>query len=212
MALDGTYSGLLASIQEWLDDTSIAAAAPDFVAMAEARFNRVLRTSGMEARATTTATSERITLPPDFRGMRAVYIDGVQDRPLTQRSLASLRDQTLGLGGSPAFYAIADDQLILAPVPDGSPGVLVDMIYFRKVPPLATAGTNWLLQENPDLYLTMSLVFAEMRGWNDSRLPLLKTAADEMLAEIARDSTKRQYGAAPMVASANVRQVRGGRC
>jgi hypothetical protein len=210
MALDGTYTGLLATIQEWLDDTTIAASAPDFVRMAEARFNRKLRTVGMEARATATAVDERTTLPADFRGMRTIFIEGSPDRPLEQRSLAALRELTLGETGTPAFYAIADGQLVLHPTPSGE--LVLDMIYFRQVPALAENGSNWLLTDNPDLYLMMALTFAEMRGWNDSRLPLLKTAADEMLDEVAKDSIKQQWGGAPIVPTANVSQVRGGRC
>lgn len=210
MALDGTYTGLLASIAEWLDDATLAASIPDFVRMAEARFNRVLRTPDMEARATATATAERTALPTDFTGMRTVFIDGSPDRPLEQRSLAALRGATRGTAGIPTAYAIADEAIVLAPSPVAA--TVLDMVYYRRLPALATNSSNWLLTNHPDLYLFMSLLHAELRGWNDARLPMLKSAVDGMLGELMVDATRRQWGGAPLVPASNVGQVRGGRC
>lgn len=52
MALDGTYSGLLASIAAWLDREDLTAMIPDFVTLAEARLNDRLRLAPMEMPAT----------------------------------------------------------------------------------------------------------------------------------------------------------------
>ena len=70
MALDGTYAGLKASIAAWLDDDSLTAVIPDFITLAEARFNDRLRLSAMETQltvvpGTASLTSEMELIDPD---------------------------------------------------------------------------------------------------------------------------------------------------
>lgn len=48
MALDGTYSGLCASVAAWLNVDDITAAIPDFITLAEATLNSRLRMGQME--------------------------------------------------------------------------------------------------------------------------------------------------------------------
>src|SRR3546814_2972155 len=85
MALD-TYSDLVTAVGDFLNNTTLTASVPTFIRLAEARFNRILRTPQMETRVTATATSEFTTLPTDFRGMRVAFIDGTPDRQLEAAS------------------------------------------------------------------------------------------------------------------------------
>jgi hypothetical protein len=197
MALDGTAAGLRASIAEWLDDTTLAASIPDFITMAEARFNRLLREIDMEARAFATTGGEWMTLPADFGGMRSVFVRGVPNDPLEQMESGEMR-RLYGFAspGAPRAFAITAGQLQFAPVPVDP--VEIEMVYSRKVPPLASNDGNWLLTDHPDVYLYACLLAGEMRGWNDGRLPLLKSAFDEGLQEIVINSEKKRYGAAPL--------------
>ena len=199
MSLDGTATGLKASIADWLDDTTLTSVIPDFIVMAEARFNRMLRVSAMEALATasTVAGSQYLALPSDCAGIRSIWVQGSPDRPLDMMNTGEAQRNFMGYSSQkPLCYAISAGQLTLLPVPDAAYTLEID--YYQKLPPLASNSTNWLLTKHPDIYLYACLLAAEMRGWNDSRLPLLKSAFDEGLAEIEQDSASLKYGAAPL--------------
>ena len=211
MALD-TYTGLVASVQDWLDDTSFAAIIPDFILLTEADLNRRLRTAGQEVRSTATVSGEYLALPSDFGGMRAIHFEGTPDRPLTQMAIAEMLREYAGyITGIPTAYAISGGQLQFAPAPGSTP-LTVELVYYRTIPPL-TAGnpTNWLLTSHPDAYLIGCLLNAEMRGWDDKRLPLLKGRYDEVVAQISDDARRRQWGAAPVAPRPIPFQVRKAR-
>lgn len=194
---------LRASIADWLDDTTLSAVIPDFIAMCEARMNRLLRVSDQEVRATSNLNGEYLSLPADFGGMRSVFIEGRPDRPLEQVESSALRLRFGRVTGSPwpQGYAISGNQLQFGPVVGSG---AIEMVYWRRIPPLATNATNWLLTSHPDVYLYGSLLAAEMRGWNDNRLPMLKAAFDEGIAEILVDGERRRWGAAPLAPSLDV--------
>ena len=198
MALDGTATGLIASIQEWLDDTSISAFVPDSIRMCEARLNRLLRVSRMEARADATTSGEYLALPTDCAAVRSIYVAAQFNTRLEPMESGAMRDRFSGFPSqTPIAYAISGGQLQFGPVPDKP--YTIEVVYYAKLPPLAFNATNWLLTAHPDVYLYGSLLSAEMRGWNDSRLPLLKGAFDAGIAEIETDSASFKWGSGPLV-------------
>ena len=77
-----TYATLVAAIEEWLardGDATLSARIPDFITLAESKFNRTLFIPQMEKRATAdvdTASDEPefITLPSDFQTMRRIRL------------------------------------------------------------------------------------------------------------------------------------------
>ena len=56
----------------------------------------------------------------------------------------------------------------LAPTPNAV--CTIEMVYRANLPPLATAGTNWLLTAAPDLYLYGALVESAPYLKEDARL------------------------------------------
>ena len=72
--LDGTYTGLQASIAGWLHRTDLAAVIPDLVALAEARIARDLRLRRQVSSAvlTTVPGTQGISLPADYRRVAAI--------------------------------------------------------------------------------------------------------------------------------------------
>src|SRR3546814_19992643 len=96
------------------------------------------------------------------------------------------------------LYAINAGQLQLAPAPTDA--TVIAMTYWQSIPALTSSNTtNWLMTANPDVYLLGCLVAAELRGWNDERLQLIKSALDEMLTEIDVEGTKKRGGASPIL-------------
>jgi hypothetical protein len=195
-----TLTELRAAVVNWLDEAFSDAQVDDFIALAEARFNRELRAPQMEGYETATATGERLALPEGFREMTALTLSTTYTPPLQQVSLARLR--TLFPFGGPAVpthYALADEHLVLAPAP-GAGGVVVQMHFFKSISPLSASNpTNWLLTRHPDAYLYGAIAQAEYRGWNDARLPLVKAAYDDVIGQIASESITQRMGQMPTV-------------
>lgn len=191
MALD-TYADLQSAIADWLDRADYTARIPDFIRMAEAEFDRVLRVPDMEARAIaqTVAGAERLTLPTDCAGLKSVSLLADIAVPLEGAPVAELHAMYgRAYSARPSAYAVSDGQLWFGPLPDGA--YQVQLVYWRRIPALTTAApSNWLLAKHPDLYLLASVMQAELYGWNDNRLPLLKARVDEIIAQIVQEGNR----------------------
>lgn len=197
-----TYSDLSTKIVDWLDDSNLSSKVDDFILLGEARFNRVLRHTDMESFTTLSATGETVVLPSDAVGVKIMWIDGSPDDQLEELSLSALKLLYGGQSGTPKAYAIAGGNIYFGPVPSSE---TIQLVYYAAISHLtSTSTTNWLLASHPDIYLISCLVAAELRGWNDSRLPLLKSALDEMLGELTTAGQMKRFGGAPIQARAAV--------
>ena len=153
-----TYSELQTSVTSWLsrtNDTASIALYPDFITLAEAKFNRSLRTREMEASATVAASNGVVALPADYLEIRRLYIDGS-----VKKELEYLTPETFYLSfpsntGNSKYYTIEGANIILA---DQSTSANVMILYYQKIPALSGSNTyNWLLTAHPDLYLASVL-------------------------------------------------------
>lgn len=195
MAL-ATYGELVTEMTSFLDragDTDFAARVPTFIALAEARLNRLLDDPEMEVRSTATATGQYTTLPTDFKRLIGVMAGTNRLRQVSGAEITAF-DQTNT--GAPRAFAISDGAITFAPI---STTAAITILYVRRIPPLtAIAPTNWLLTLAPDLYLYGSLLHAEFYGANDERMLLVKSAYDEAIDELRRDGQERKWGASPL--------------
>lgn len=198
-----TYTDLSSKITDWLNDANLASKVDDFILLAEARFNRVIRHTDMESFTTLSASSETITMPSDATAIKMIWTNGNPDNQLEPLSLSDLKQLYGGASGAPQAYAIAGGNIYLGPAPDAETDLSV--IYFAQVANLSpTNPTNWLLTSHPDIYLYACLTMAEARGWNDGRLPLLKSALDEAIEELTKAGQTKRYGGAPLQARSAV--------
>lgn len=187
-----TYSELLAAVSRWLKDTSLDDNIPEFVALAERRFNRILNTPEMESLTTLTAAAT-VALPSDFWEVRSVYLDTDPRRPLEEVTQGVLRSRYAAqTTGTPEVYAISGLSMILGPSPDSSDSLV--LTYKSTIPALSdTNTTNWLLTAHPDIYLWATLLMAQAFGFDDERLPVWKAALDEALGELEMASNRKRY-------------------
>jgi hypothetical protein len=195
MAL-ATYANLLTAVDGWLNRSgSLNTQIPDFIALAEAEFNRRLRTPDMETSASATITTGVAPLPTDSLGVRdVIYADVKLDAVTYQDMLGMYQNQA----GTPTLYAVSDGDLYFLPKPASGSATVV---YYQKIPALTVSNTtNWLMTRFPDLYLFGTLMQAEFYGWNDDRLPLIKARVEELFEQITADGIKRKHGAGPLVA------------
>lgn len=201
-----TYSGLVTSAGLWLERSDLGTMIPDFITMVEERLNRILRVPEMEEEVTLSTTGERIDLPTDFRQARALYLDTDPRQELECVSLGTLRTKyAVQTTGKPEVYAISGSEIVLGPAPDDEYDLI--LTYYEEIPPLSTDNeTNWVSSKHPSIYLRGILLEAEFYGWNDERLPLIKSAQDEAIDELMEQGKRKQYGTAGLRLRASVRE------
>lgn len=147
-----TYSELQTAIGTWSHRADLTSVATDFITLAEARLNRELRVSGMES-STAISASSSVALPTDFLEARSLYVDS---NPYSTIEYVSpeffTKKYNTSNSGVPKVFTIKGGNIQIAPSPDTT--YTLNLTYYAKIPALSvTNTTNWLLTNNPDVYL-----------------------------------------------------------
>ena len=190
-----TYSELQTAVANWLDRDDLTARIPEFIALAEARFNRILRLRSMEAKytANTVAGQRNLALPANYIQMRNFQVNG---NPLTTLSYVTpeIYDRLWGgsTSGTPKFYTILANEVSFGPIPASV--MQVEMLFYKKFDNLSvTTTTNLLLTDAPDIYLYGSMLEAEPFIMNDERVPLWATALERAVTDMQEQDNKDRH-------------------
>lgn len=210
MAEPRTYAELQACLLAWLDDNDANVNPAECIGLAERRLTRLLNTPDMEAITTLDAGTAAIDLPADFWAVRFCTLNASPPAVLEPTSPAMLHMAfPSGRTGQPQAYAISGSSLLIGPAPNVS--YTITLGYKQSIPSLSGDNPdNWLLTKHPDLYVAASLAMAEFRGWNDSRLPMLKAWYDELIDEANAAGQRTRYAAGPIRMRALVAEGRRG--
>ena len=152
------YSGLKASIANWLNRTDLTSEIPDFISLAETRMAHEIRIPTIEKKVLLTPNSEGYSLiPSDYLEVKDVFFN---NKPLQRVSLTNIHTYSEA-SGTPTLFAREADKIKFFPTPTMSASDTLTMIYYYGVDPLSdSAPTNSLLQTAPELYLYGALVEA----------------------------------------------------
>ena len=194
MALD-SYTNLKAAVASWLARSDLTSQIPDFITMAESKFNRILRTRQMEQRSTAVAT-EYMALPTGFLELRNIQISGTPNYTLEQRAPFEMDALDDGVAGQPSRYCLLANQIQLAPVPDGTYTLEID--YWEVIPPLASNASNWLLAAAPDLYLYGALLEGSIYLLDDPRIPLWQAGYAQVLQQMQSADRRARWSGSPL--------------
>ncbi|ANI79011.1 phage adaptor protein [Sphingobium sp. EP60837] len=204
----GEYDDLVAMVGDWLDRDDLTDRIPEFVALLEARLNRLLRTNLQETAAVWAVTDEEYALPDDFRKLRRLNVAG-SAQPLSE--VASNDLPQWSSFGQARVYAVEGRYLRFSPAPSAENPLTLSAVYWRRIPPLGTGQpTNWLLNENPDIYVWGALHQAATYIRDPDAIDTCKAYLDEAIAELQQASRKDAWGGP--LAPSPARQVRGARC
>jgi hypothetical protein len=189
------YTELKTAVANWLDRDDLTARIPEFIALAEARFNRVLRIRAMESKqtASTVAGQQNLALPARFVQMRNVQIN---TSPVTamQYVTPEIFDRLYGgsSSGTPKFYTVIANELQLGPTPDSVQ--TIEMLFYQTFQALSDSNpTNWVITNAPDVYLYGALLEAEPFLMNDARVQLWATAFRQSIADIQEQDNKDRH-------------------
>lgn len=188
-----TFNDLSSAIAQYLHRNDLLPMIPTFIQLAEARFNRELRTAEQEKTAYHVVTDGDVILPADFLELRVMYIDGKRADYQSPDQLARLVDNDIRM--TPPAYTIQDRSFKIFPQGTVSVPVETRILYFSYVPALGLIDqSNWLLTKHPDAYLYHSLVAARGFVVDDQRMASWQMMANEAMAGIRRSSDAMLYG------------------
>jgi len=192
----GTFAQLKTAAANWLDRSDLTDRIPEFIALAEARFNRELRTRDMETVSTaisTVAGTREYSLPTGFVQMKEFHLS---TDPLTPLAYITPEMMTRLWAGSatakPQVFTIIADNVRLGPGPDAV--YTTSMLYYKTFTALSdSATTNEMLTNNPDVYLYGTLLEAEPFIMNDQRIQVWLGAFDRAVASIQNQDNKDRH-------------------
>ena len=199
-----TYTELQAAVANWLARDDLTLRVPEFITLAEAKFNRVLLHPKMEARDTLTVDTnlsdpEFLDLPTDFQTMRSARLSGVTGKPrlafMTQTQMDDYRYSTDNVTDQPVYFSIVGDQMELAPTPNED--FDVEIVYRANIPALASNSTNWLLTLAPDLYLYGALLEASPYIKNDARIAVWGSAVATVIEQLNTHGERQNFDSGP---------------
>jgi hypothetical protein len=205
MAL-ANYTDLLAEVASYLARDDLTARVPDFVLLAEAKFNRELRCIQMEKRSTAlvnilSTEPQYISLPSDFQSMRSLRLNEEPGKPRLEYMNNTEADEytksVWAQTGKPQFFTVFGSELQLMRTPDAA--YALEMKYRAYIPALVTNSTNWLMTLAPDAYLYGALLEAAPYMKEDQRLQTWGAGLASTIDGLNRLSMDQTYGSGPLV-------------
>ena len=193
------YTELKTAVANWLDRDDLTDRIPEFIALAESRFNRLLRIRAMESKqtASTVAGQQNLALPARFIQMRNLQINTSPVTPM-QYVTPEIFDRLYGgsSNGTPKFYTIIANELQLGPTPDIVQ--TIEMLFYERFENLTdSTTTNWMIINAPDIYLYGAMLEAEPFIMNDPRVQLWATAFQQAIKDLQeQDNRDRHSGSA----------------
>ena len=167
-----SYSTLISAVKTYLNRSDISdAQIKEFISLAEASFNRVLRTRNQITRSTSDISTQFVSQPTDLLELYNIQLNSDPIVRLEQVSLSKMDElkSASSTTGKPRYFAITGADLEFYPSPDTT--YEIEVIYYKTIAPLSDSNTdNFLLTNQVDIYLFGTLVQAEPWLMNDERI------------------------------------------
>lgn len=179
-----TYAELLTAIDNWTHRADLTSRAPEFIALFEAKVNRLLKTRDMETKDTSfSIASEYVTVPTGLAHVRQFYLN-TSPKQVLELMPGDLQGTYFGSStGRPRFYEIVGNEFRFGPAPDGT--YTATIVYSKAITGLSGSNTtNWLLTSHPDLYLYGTLaeaaIFAKDADWAQPSIEAARQGIEEL--------------------------------
>jgi len=196
MALN-TYTGLKASIADFLNRDDLTSAIEDFITLAESQITRDVRHMKMEARASgqQDGGDEYMQTPSDWLETIRLHLTGTGTSVVNLISRDAMADKRAGAEnatGTPTNYTHADGQFQLYPTPSVTTDF--ELLYYQKPPALSSSNAdNWLLLEAPDVYLYGALLHSAPYLAEDQRVAIWAQMYSAAVLQLNESSEQAQY-------------------
>ena len=185
------YAELQSAVANYLHRSDLTAQIPDFISMAEAKLNRILRLRAMENVATGSVAAS-VALPDGFVEMISLTVNsGGFVYPVTYAVPSSLTADS----GIAYRYTLIGDNIKFMPTGSGETYTLT---YYKKFDPLSS-GVNWLITNAPDVYLYATLLEAAPYIRDDARMQVWFDMMSKTIDLLKRADTSDRFGGDLMV-------------
>jgi len=195
-----TYAELQTATANWLDRTDLTSRIPEFIELAEANFNRVIRQPDMVAKDDSFSIAGRYTtLPTDTLEIIRIVVDLTPVIVLEYMTPEEISERRIVMSstGKPYYFTTiggATNQLEVLPSPDST--YTSSIVYYTRIAALSDSATsNWLLAAHPDIYLFGTLVEAEPYLKNDERMPMWTARLDKALNDLKLQGQRERHTA-----------------
>lgn len=190
------FGTLKTAIADTLDRQDLTSVIPQFVSLAQAQFNRKIRSHRQITRGSLTIDAQFEALPANWLETIRITMDANPIRVLTQISMDDLTRYRTAIDNTtdaPVYFAHNGTDIELFPTPSTS--YTGEITYYAKITALsADADTNWLLTNNPDVYLYGSLVHTAPYLKDDARIALWAGLLAQAMDEIEDETAAARFG------------------
>lgn len=190
----GTYSELKTAVANWTHRSSLTDRIPEFIALAEASMNRVLRTRTMETDNSLSLSSgaRTVALPSGFEepiSLRLVISGENRDHLIRVLHKQLNINTESSAARRPEYWAINGENIEF---PNNA-----DQAYTLSLRCLSSSWalsdsttTNWLLTNHPDVYLYGTLIQASPYIVNDARIPTWERFYNKAIKEVQNNAAR----------------------
>jgi hypothetical protein len=192
------YTNLQTTIADFLNRDDLTAVIPTFIQLAEAQINREIRHYEMEKRATgqQSAGDAYMQVPSDWLETIRLSLTASGTSAVTMASraaIADIRAKNENVSTNlPYYYCHVDGQFELYPTPVEETDF--ELLYYAKIPSLsASATTNWLLTNHPDVYLYGALLHSAPYLAEDARVAVWAQMYSAAVQNVNTASEKARY-------------------
>ena len=193
------YGELKSAAAEWLDRSDLTSRIPEFVELAEARFDRVIRTPDMVTKdESCTVDSQYETVPTGFLGVERFLLNSSPKVAMEYMSPARLsaRRERRTATGRPGYYTVSGGNFEFFPNPDQA--YTAALLYYKRLTQLSADGvSNWLLTANPDTYLFATLVEGNTYLKDPESTALWEARLQATLTELNLEGDRMAVGQSP---------------
>ena len=196
------YTNLQTTIADFLNRDDLTSVIPTFIQLAEADMNRQVRHWKMEQRSSgqQSAGDQYMQVPADWLETIRFTLTGSGTSAVTMTSraaMADIRAKNEDISNvAPYYYTHADGQFELYPTPVEDTDF--ELLYYQKIPDLATNSTNWLLTDAPDVYLYGALLHSAPYLAEDARVAVWAQMYSAAVQNVNSASEQARYSGSGM--------------
>jgi hypothetical protein len=188
-----TYATILEDVKDWIDRDDLDTKTPMFIRFAEGKFNQRLRTEKQLGYLDNVSLVGGVTpLPSDFIEFKWLRNTST-GRTLQQVTIEFLKNMPTSADQA-QYFAIDNGNLVC------SGSATVEGFYYKQIPPIEIALTNWLDNMRHDLYVFEVVSQANYYIKDFESAKLFEQKADAILKEIQSTNNATLISGAPLTA------------
>lgn len=198
LSLVTDYATLQTAMAGWLKRDDLTDSIPVFIQMYEAQLNRELLLmepvhKALEQTATGTLSSSTLALPTGYTSTKRLKLtDSGRVHTLNYKPASEMVYDGSGI---PRFYTTIGDNLEIGAPADGS--YTYEWIYTANIASIS-AGSNWIIENAPDMYLYGALLHSAPYLKNDARLATWATIYSTIKDQVEQANLKNRISGSPL--------------